>query len=149
MLKSLQVSENGHNRTSLQIAINILVFAEHILCSKDTVYTSLTYPGIIICSLITAIYHFPRPSSFSSSSSLRQTFTGHALRLLLTRSQEVYVGAVYGSATQFKLTIIDSVLNDGTLVAIGAMRTGSLESLYAESGEPPLSLRMKILPRSC
>jgi hypothetical protein len=42
-------------------------------------------------------------------------------------------------------TIIEPVHNMGIRLATGAFRTSRLESLYAESGEPPLSLRRNLL----
>lgn len=58
----------------------------------------------------------------------------------LIRSKIVYGSFVYGSATKFKLSIIDSVHNKGIRLATGAFRTSRLRSLFVESGEPPLSL---------
>jgi hypothetical protein len=43
------------------------------------------------------------------------------------------------------LCIIDPVNNTGLRLATGAFRTGHLESLYAESGEPPLTVRRNLL----
>jgi hypothetical protein len=44
-----------------------------------------------------------------------------------------------------KLSIIDPVHNMGIRLATGAFRTSRMESLYVESGEPPLSLRRNLL----
>jgi hypothetical protein len=44
-----------------------------------------------------------------------------------------------------KLSIIDPVPNTGLCLATGAFRTSRLQSLYAESGEPPLTVRGNLL----
>jgi hypothetical protein len=51
-----------------------------------------------------------------------------------------YGSFVYGSATKCKLSVIDSVHSTAVCLAIGVSYTSHLESLYAASGEPLLSL---------
>jgi hypothetical protein len=52
---------------------------------------------------------------------------------------------VYFSATKSKLSIINPIHNTGIRLVTGAYRTSCLESLYAESGEPPLKLQRNLL----
>jgi hypothetical protein len=61
------------------------------------------------------------------------------------RSRLDYGSFVYGSATEAKLRILDPVHHAGIRLATGAFRTSPVVSLYAESGEPSLSVRRKLL----
>jgi hypothetical protein len=63
----------------------------------------------------------------------------------LVRSKLDYGSFIYGSATQGKLRILDPVHHEGIRLATGAFRTSPVVSLYAESGEPSLSVRRKLL----
>ena len=63
----------------------------------------------------------------------------------LIRSKLDYGCFIYGSATKGKLRLLDTVHHSGIRLATGAFRTSRIESLYAESGEPCLSLRRDIL----
>jgi hypothetical protein len=67
----------------------------------------------------------------------------------LVRSKLDYSSFVYGSATKSKLSIIDTVHNMGIHIATGAFRASRLESLYAESGEPPLFTEASSLMQMC
>jgi hypothetical protein len=68
------------------------------------------------------------------------------LYLSLVRFKLDYGNFVYGSATKSNLSIINPIHNTGIRLATGACRTSRLESLYAESGEPPVNLRWNLLP---
>jgi hypothetical protein len=64
---------------------------------------------------------------------------------LLVRSKLDHGSFVYGSATKSELSITHPVHNMVIRLATGATSTSRPESLYAESGEPPLSL-LRYLP---
>jgi hypothetical protein len=51
---------------------------------------------------------------------------------------------LYVCAKKFELSVIDPVHNTGLRLATGAFRTNRLDSLYAGSGEPPLTVRMNL-----
>ena len=59
----------------------------------------------------------------------------------LVRSKLDYGCVVYGSARKSYLKILDPIHHQGLRICLGAFRTSPKESLYAESGEPPLELR--------
>jgi hypothetical protein len=63
----------------------------------------------------------------------------------LVRSKLDYCSFIYGSATEAKLRILDPVHHTGIRLATGAFRTSPVVSLYAESGEPSLSVRRILL----
>jgi hypothetical protein len=63
----------------------------------------------------------------------------------LVRSKLDYGSFIYGSATLAKLRILDPVHHAGIRLATGAFRSSPVASLYAESGEPSLSVRRKLL----
>jgi hypothetical protein len=63
----------------------------------------------------------------------------------LIRSKIDCGSSLYGSAKKSRLSIIDPVHNTGLRLATGASRTSRLESLYAESGEPALTVRRNLL----
>jgi hypothetical protein len=67
------------------------------------------------------------------------------LYCLLVNSKSDYGSFVYGSATKSKLSMIDPVHNTGICLATGAFCTSQLESLYDESGDPPLSLQRSLV----
>jgi hypothetical protein len=58
----------------------------------------------------------------------------------LVHSKVDYGRFVYCSSTKSKLSIINPIHNTGICLATDAYRTSRLESLHAESGEPPLNL---------
>jgi hypothetical protein len=62
----------------------------------------------------------------------------------LVRSKLDYGSFIYGSATEAKLRIFYPVHHAGIRLAIGAFRT-SPDSLYAEYGEPSLSVQRELL----
>jgi hypothetical protein len=62
--------------------------------------------------------------------------------------QNQFGSHIYRSASQTKLSIIDSIHNTGIRLATGAFRTSRLESRFAEAGEPLLSPRRNLLQRS-
>jgi ribonuclease HI len=64
----------------------------------------------------------------------------HLYRSLI-RSKLDYGAIVYGSARASYLKILDPVAHQGLRIALGAFHTTPVHSLYAEAGEPPLSLR--------
>jgi hypothetical protein len=63
----------------------------------------------------------------------------------LVLSKLDYCSFIYGSATQAKFRILDPVHHAGIRLATGAFCTIPVVSLYAESGEHSLSVRMKLL----
>ena len=63
----------------------------------------------------------------------------------LVRSKLDYGCIVYGSARQLYLRKLDSIYNQGLQLALGALRTSPVNSLYAEANEPSLNLRRKKL----
>jgi hypothetical protein len=63
----------------------------------------------------------------------------------LIRFKVDYGSFVYGSTTESTFSNINPIHNTGIRLATGAYRTSRLESLYAESGEPPLNLRRNLL----
>ena len=63
----------------------------------------------------------------------------------LVRSKLDYGCQAYASAATTTLEMLNSVHHLGIRLAIGAFRTSPAESLYAESGEPPLQLRREKL----
>ena len=63
----------------------------------------------------------------------------------LIRSKLDYGSIVYGSAAPSHLKKLDVIAHSGLRIALGAFRTSPIESLYAEAGEPPLSLRRGML----
>jgi hypothetical protein len=63
----------------------------------------------------------------------------------LVRSELDYGSFIYGSATQGTLRILDPVHLAGIRLATEEFRTSPVVSLYAESGEPSLSVRRKLL----
>ena len=67
---------------------------------------------------------------------------GTLLRLYraLVRSKLDYGCEVYSSATPTVLKMLDPVHNTALRICTGAFRSSPVQSLYAESGEPPLSL---------
>ncbi|GFR15018.1 putative RNA-directed DNA polymerase from transposon BS [Trichonephila clavata] len=63
----------------------------------------------------------------------------------LIRSKLDYGSVVYSSACKSLLKIWDPVHHQGLRLCLGAFRTSTVESLYAEAYEPPLDLRRKYL----
>ena len=59
----------------------------------------------------------------------------------LIRSKLDYGCAVYGSARQSYLKMLDPIHHQGLRLCLGAFRTTPVYSLYAEAGEPALSTR--------
>ncbi|PVD35295.1 hypothetical protein C0Q70_02255 [Pomacea canaliculata] len=59
----------------------------------------------------------------------------------LIRSKLDYGSIIYGSAREAYLKILDPIHHQGLRICLGAFRTTPVQSLYAEAGEPPLSLR--------
>jgi hypothetical protein len=59
----------------------------------------------------------------------------------LIRSKTDCDSFVCGSARKSRLSVIDPVHNTGLRLATGAFRTSRMDSLYAESGEPLLTVR--------
>jgi kelch-like protein 2/3 len=64
---------------------------------------------------------------------------------IVVRSKLDYVSFINGSATQGKLRILNPVHHAGIRLATGAFCSSPIVSLYAESGEPSLSVRRKLL----
>jgi hypothetical protein len=62
----------------------------------------------------------------------------------LIRSKIDYGSFVYGSTKKSRLCVLDHVRSAALRLATGAFRTSRLESLYAESGDPPLTVRRNI-----
>nr|BDT63038.1 MAG: hypothetical protein [Trachysalambria curvirostris nimavirus] len=58
----------------------------------------------------------------------------------LVRSKIDYGCEAYSSATPTVLKMLDSVHNEALRLCTGAFRSSPVQSLYAESGEPPLNL---------
>ena len=63
----------------------------------------------------------------------------------LVRSKLDYGCFIYGSARKSYLRCLDSIHHLGLRLALGALRTSSIESLYVEANEAPLSLRREKL----
>lgn len=63
----------------------------------------------------------------------------------LVRSRLDYGSIVYDSARESYLKSLNTVHNTGLRLALGALRTSRVNSLYCESGEPPLYLRRQYL----
>ena len=63
----------------------------------------------------------------------------------LVRSKLDYGCFIYGAASASKLRLLDTVHHTGIRLATGAFRTSRVECLYADSGEPPLSVRRSLL----
>ncbi|KAI5721502.1 hypothetical protein M8J77_021610 [Diaphorina citri] len=61
------------------------------------------------------------------------------------RSKLDYGSIVYSSASPSSLKILDTVHHQGVRLALGAFRSSPITSLLSEAGEPPLSIRRKIL----
>ncbi|GFO27419.1 ribonuclease hi [Plakobranchus ocellatus] len=77
----------------------------------------------------------------------------------LVRSKLDYGSVVYGSTKKHVLRTLDPIHHQGLRIAVGAFRTSSIKSLYAEAGEPSLEhrrtklafnyiLKLKSLPRN-
>jgi len=63
----------------------------------------------------------------------------------VVRSKLDYGAMVYSSARPSTIRSLGSVHHAGIRIATGAFRTSPVESLWAEAGEPPLSLRREYL----
>jgi hypothetical protein len=63
----------------------------------------------------------------------------------LIRSKLDYGSIVYDSARESYKKTLNTIHNSGIRLAIGAFKTSRVESLYCESGEPPLCLRRQYL----
>ena len=63
----------------------------------------------------------------------------------LVRSKLDYGSVVYGSARKSYLKSLDTIHHQGLRLALGAVRTSPVESLYAESNEPSLYIRREKL----
>ena len=63
----------------------------------------------------------------------------------LVRSKLDYGCFIYGSARRFYLRCLDSIHHLGLRLALGALRTSPIESLYVEANGAPLSLRREKL----
>ena len=63
----------------------------------------------------------------------------------LVRSKLDYGCFIYGSARKSYLRCLDSIHHLGLRLALGALRTSPVESLYVEANEAPLSLRREKL----
>ena len=63
----------------------------------------------------------------------------------LVRSKLDYGCFIYGSARKSYLSCLDSIHHLGLRLALGALRTSPVESLYVEANEAPLSLRREKL----
>ena len=63
----------------------------------------------------------------------------------LVRSKLDYGCFIYGSARKSYLGCLDSIHHLGLRLALGALRTSPVESLYVEANEAPLSLRREKL----
>ncbi|GFN93765.1 Pol-like protein [Plakobranchus ocellatus] len=75
------------------------------------------------------------------------------------RSKLDYGSVVYGSAKKHVVTALDPIHHKGLRIALGAFRTSTIKSLYAEAGESSLEhrriklafnnvLKLKSLPRN-
>ena len=56
-----------------------------------------------------------------------------------------YGSQIYGSATQAKLSLLDSIHNEGARIITGAFRSTYAPSLHAESGDLPLDLHRDMI----
>ena len=63
----------------------------------------------------------------------------------LVRSKLDYGCIIYGSARKSYLQMIDPIHNQGLRLALGALRTSPVASLYVEADEPSLYLRREKL----
>jgi ribonuclease HI len=63
----------------------------------------------------------------------------------VVRSKLDYGAVVYASARKSQLRALDTIHHTGIRISTGAFRTSPVESLWAEAGEPPLSLRRDYL----
>jgi ribonuclease HI len=63
----------------------------------------------------------------------------------LVRSKLDYGSTVYASARESYLKPLNTVHNAGIRLAIGALRTSRVESLYCDASEPPLVIRRQYL----
>ena len=63
----------------------------------------------------------------------------------LFRSKLDYGSIVYGSARKSYLKCLDTIHHQGLRLALGALRTSPVESLYAESNEPSFYIRREKL----
>ena len=63
----------------------------------------------------------------------------------LVRSKLDYGCEVYSSATPAVLQKLDPVHNEALRICTGAFRSSPVQSLYAESGEPPLNLHRQYM----
>ena len=63
----------------------------------------------------------------------------------LVRSKLDYGSIIYGSARKSYLKCLDTIHHQGLRLALGALRTSPVESLYAESNEPSLYIRREKL----
>jgi len=63
----------------------------------------------------------------------------------LVRSKLDYGCLVYGAARKSYIKNLDPIHHQGLRICLGAFRTTPVQSLYAEAGEPPLSLRRRRL----
>ena len=63
----------------------------------------------------------------------------------LVRSKLDYGCFIYGSAKKSYLRCLDSIHHLGLRLALGALRTSPVESLYVEANEAALSLRQEKL----
>ena len=59
----------------------------------------------------------------------------------LIRSKLDYGCAIYGSAKEYALKMLDPIHNQGLRIALGAFRTSPMKSLYVEAKEPSLHHR--------
>ena len=67
------------------------------------------------------------------------------LYISLVRSKLDYGSVVYGSARKSTLKCLDTIHHQGLRLALGAFRTSSIESFYAESNKPSLYVRREKL----
>ena len=72
-------------------------------------------------------------------------FTLLKLYRSLVQSKLDYGCFIYGSARKSYLCCLDSIHHLGLRLALGALRTSPVESLYVEANEAPLSLRREKL----
>ena len=63
----------------------------------------------------------------------------------LIRSRLDYACQIYSSAIKSSLKMLDTVHHQGLRLATLAFRTSPIQSLYAETGEHPLSIRRQVL----
>ena len=93
----------------------------------------------------------PKSIKFIESKVLSHTNWGADRTVLLQlyrsliRSKLDYGSIVYGSARKSYLMELDTVHHKGLRLALGALRTSPVESLYVEAEEPSLYLRREKL----